>query len=299
MRLNSCLWVYLLIAAALVLACGGASEKPKAAAGTPAGILELVDIADIVKTSQVETYVGESLYEYINGGAELFHQYDFVEVSTADFKSDEQEIVADIYQFSSSNNAYGLYSMIRPESIEIIKIGVQGFASETSFDFVKDKFIVRLVCYDGTPEALEVMRKLATQIESVISGVSELPVMFGLFPLENRVENSEKIVAEAYLGQAGLDDVYTVDYIFDTETVQMFISADDDGAKFNILAESSVISADDMKSVKDLPFNTGKVVVLEDPYSGKILAGLKDDKLAGVVGYAEQIKPVVNDWLLQ
>jgi hypothetical protein len=53
-----------------------------------------------------------------------------------------------------------------------------------------------------------------------------------------------------------------------------------------------------MKSLKDLPFVPAKFKLADDPYYGKILAGLKGDKLPGCVGYKESMKPFINDWLV-
>ena len=298
MRSNTLLG-FVIIVLIMLAACGGDTPKPAAKADSPQTILEAVKAAGTTKVSEVETYVGESLYEYINGGAEVYHQYDFVKVSTADFNVDGIEIVADVYEFDSSDNAYGMYSMLRPDGIETVKTGVQGFTSETSYDFIKGKYLVRLICYDGNAEAVAAMNKLAAAFAETVPGTTTMPSMFANFPEDGKIANSEKIVAESYLGQAGLDDIYTVDYDYDTEQVQMFLATDQTGEKYMKWAEAVKPDADALKSVKDLPFDSGKVLVVEDHYYGKILAGLKDGKLAGVIGYHDKLKPVVITWLTQ
>ncbi len=283
----------------LIASCGGGTEKAAKPADSPETILKTIKLADIGIASEVSTYEGESLYEYINGGAEVWHTYDFTRVSTADFKAGDIEMVADIYEFDNSTGAYGMYSMLRPDNIEVIDIGVQGYSSESNFDFVKGKYIVRILNYDNTPEATEAMAELAGGFESVITGTTSLPVLFTKFPIEKRKPNSEKISAESYLGQAGLNDVFTVDYDFDNENVQLFLADDKAGRAFDSWMSSAEIDANGMKEVKDLPYANGKVMITRDSYYGQVLAGIKNGKIAGVVNYSEQVKPLIYDWLIQ
>lgn len=299
MRFNTKRQLFILVIAVLIISCGGSTEKTVKQTISPKAILESIEIAGINKVSEGETYVGESLYEYINGGAEVWHTYEFVEVSTVDYKAGDVEIVADVYEFDNPINAYGMYSILRPDEVETINIGVQGYSSQTNFDFVKGKYIVRILSYDSTPEAITAMDDLARAIETGITGTTSLPALFAKFPQANKKPNSEKITAESYLGQAWLVNVFTVDYDFDNENVQLFLIDDKTGEIFSNWIANSDIDADAMKSIKDLPYETGKMIILKDSYYGQVLAGLKNGKIAGVVNYSEQIKHVVNDWLIQ
>jgi hypothetical protein len=72
-------------------------------------------------------FVGDSLWEYINGGAELYHTYEFVDVATAYYLQDSTEIVVDIYRFATPDDAYGMYTQLRPGGPGTMNYGIEGF----------------------------------------------------------------------------------------------------------------------------------------------------------------------------
>jgi hypothetical protein len=286
-----------LILLVLLAACSSSDEKQAGTSITPAAILEKFRQQDIARVSDIETYVGQALYEYINGGAEIYHQYGFIRVSTADFKVGELEIVADIYEFGESDLAFGIYSTFRPPNVAPVDIGVQGFTSETSFDYVKGKFLIRLICYDCTAEAHDILAGFAAALDKIIPGTTSKPGIFALFPKKNSVINSEKLIAQSYLGLAGIDKVYSFEYAINEGMAQLFISDDADGDKYADWAAQVNIDAGALKSIKDMPFDPGKMFMADDSYYGKILVGNKNGKLIGVVGYDINFKDFVSDWL--
>lgn len=61
------------------------------------------------------TYEGkEKLYEYINGGAEPYLSYSFVRVVSAEYHKDtDKKILVDIWEFGSSEDAFGVFTKDR------------------------------------------------------------------------------------------------------------------------------------------------------------------------------------------
>jgi len=63
------------------------------------------------KLSDNELYSPQNLYEYINGGAELYISYQFKHLLTQSYTdSDSTEIRIDLFDMGSSFNAYGIFS---------------------------------------------------------------------------------------------------------------------------------------------------------------------------------------------
>jgi hypothetical protein len=296
MRIKLTWWISLITLAAIFIACGGSGKKSEKA-DTPEGILNSIDYPDIKKTSKIETYVGQSLYEYIDGGAEAYHQYNFVEVSTAAFDVDGIELTADVYKFDNSDDAYGMYSVLRPEDANVSAIGVEGFESEASFDFVKGSYLVRIISYEVADGSAQAIRKLVSKIADAVPGTTYKPEMFTIFPADDKIPHSERIIAKSYLAQSFLTEAYTVKYSWEADTAEAFIMPDETGEKFVQWSEAANIDADAMKSVKDIPYDSSKVFVADNPYYGKIIAGLKDGKLIGIIGYKDNMKSFLADWL--
>jgi len=67
-----------------------------------------------------KTYVGGALYEHINGGAELFHEYGFVVARVGYYRNGEKEILVEIYEMASPAAAHALYRFTRnPEATRL------------------------------------------------------------------------------------------------------------------------------------------------------------------------------------
>ncbi|MCX6834252.1 MAG: hypothetical protein NTW07_03815, partial [candidate division Zixibacteria bacterium] len=256
-----------------LVACGGGSQNP-----TNGSLAQYFPDRNndegLVKGSEIRTFVGDSLWEYIDGGAELYHTYGFVKVSTADYKSAQVELVLDLYEFKTPDGAYGFYSMLRPDQPDIVRLGVEGFFSGSSLDFVRGNILARVIGFDETPPTGEAIRSLASQVASLLPGSTERPAMFGLFPQGNVIANTDKMIGAAFLGQAFLKNVYTRDFAISGDTITLFVLNDPDGAAF---AEwSSVVSEKErsLVSLTDMPFDEGHSLLIANPYYGDILAGL-------------------------
>ena len=274
------------------LGCGGGNSDDDSAFFPK----EFSDIG-AKRISEPQTFVGESLYEYIDGGAELYHLYNFVDVTTASYDMDGIEIVADIYQFDTPDNAYGLYSLMRPESPFPVKLGVEGFASKPNVDFVKGKYLVRLITFETTTLAEHSIQELSLEIEKLIPGTTAYPPVFSKFPAENKIAYTDKIQADSYMGYGFMNMVMTQDYLIDEDTITLFMTDDANGEKFLQFKEMAVIDEGVLKALGELPFDAGQAVIIATSYYGEVLAGLKNGQLYGVVNYSDKSKDFVKNWL--
>ena len=289
--------IVLILAMALLLSgCGGESESTEDSASTDF-LPDKIDATGFERSSEVETYIGESLFEYINGGAEVYHQYGFVDVITAYYTQDQTEIVVDVYRFEDSDNAYGLFSSLRPLEPTVVDYGIEGFTSRTTVDFVKGKYLVRLVGYDDSPETSSALLSMAKEFDGLIPGKTTPPRIFALFPVDSRIESTMKIQAESFLGRKALTDVYTVDYSADGETVTLFLTNDATGEKYAQWSEQAAEHKTTAVTLQSFPYDDGKVFIAEDAYYGRIVAGIKGEKLCGIVDYDERRKDILISWL--
>ena len=58
-----------------------------------------------------ETYNGNSLWGYMNGGADIYLEYGFKGLRVQEFKIDDQIIKAEIYLMNDQESAFGIYSI--------------------------------------------------------------------------------------------------------------------------------------------------------------------------------------------
>ncbi|MCP4583045.1 MAG: hypothetical protein GY839_15660 [candidate division Zixibacteria bacterium] len=286
----------LLVSGILIFACGD-SKKATVKVDPADYLIQKFDQNGIERVSEVRRFIGETLYEYINGGAEIYHLYDFIEVVTADYKVGETEIVADIYSFENPDLAYGMFSTLRPLTPAPIGLGVEGFSFGSSLDFVKGNYIIRIIGYDETSETASAIEKLSNQLNSLVPGRTSKPERFAVFPQKDRIDFTEKIHAQSFLGQKALTDIYSMNFQIESDTITLFLSDDKGGGKFKQWFEAIEYDEASMKAAKSLPFDQPKALMIEDSYYGTIVAGLKNDNLIGIIGYKDQHKDFLLEWV--
>ena len=279
----------------LLSGCGGTKQSQ---ADDLAGYFpDKIETAGLQKFSEVRTFVGDSLWQYIDGGAELYHTYGFVKVSTADYRSNDAELVLDLYQFKTPEGAYGLYSALRPDDPSLVTLGVEGYVTGSSLEFVRDNIMARVMGFEESEAVGKALRALAGQMANALPGTTQQPAMFSLFPSDHAVANTDKIIGASYLGQSFLNMIYTRDYQFENEKLTLFMVQDSSGATFAnwVLATSDTDKA--AGKAAGLPFDENYCLLVTNNYYGQVLAGLRSGHLAGVVNYTEQRSEFVSAWL--
>ncbi|MCP4706459.1 MAG: hypothetical protein GY865_17820, partial [candidate division Zixibacteria bacterium] len=259
---------------ALILLIGCGAETKKETLSSSQYLPEKTVRSDLVRFSEIRTFPGESLWEYINGGAEVYHLYKFIEVTTADYKNDQIELVADIYHFDGEENSFGLYSMLCPAGAKIINLGVEGFLSPASVNFVKGEYLIRLTGFEDTNESELALINLAEELNEIIPGTTERPKQFGLFPNENKVSGLDKYFAEQFMGQKFLSGVFSRNVVLDSDTVTLFVSSDVSGGKFLSWSNYSEKINKKKDRPENIPFDDTLCLVIEDNYYGDIIVGL-------------------------
>ena len=272
----------------------GQKDQPVTTQTTADILIANVDSIGLERSSGVRLFVGDSLWEYINGGAELYHKYKFVDVATADYFLDSIELVVDIYRFDSPVHSYGLYSMLRPESPQTVSMGIDGFSSPSNLVFVKGSHVVMVTAYDAGEKVTNAITNTAEYFNSTVAGIVSRPRWFTAFPQVDIVPASDQIFAESFMGQAFLTDVYCQKHDRDGDTLLLFATEDESGAKFISWQEQI---GSDGREIKDLPFDEGLSVRFTHSYYGEIVTGLSGGRLVGVVGFSDKHAEFVADWL--
>jgi len=279
----------------LVIACGG-SRTP-----TEADIMEKClpgsrPSLGLTREDDIVRFGGDSLFNYINGAAEMYHKYGFQEVHVGRYVKDGGEITVDIYRFAGPDMAFGMYTTLRPAGPETVSLGMEGFALGPILIYSKGAYMVNVQTYDDAVFTGPDIVAVAAAVEKDLPGTTDMPVTFGLFPDASRVPHSEKIFAESYLGHGFLTDVYAVDYSFEAGDVTLFVTHDADGGKLSQWSEA-VSPADTGPGAPALPYDEGRTIIFSDRYYGGVVAGNKGGRLAGMVGYREGYERALADWL--
>lgn len=293
--MRNVLLVVLLAAVALGIGIGcGGESAPQTESGSPTGFFpDKIDSLSIVRSSDVRLFVGDSLWEYINGGAELYHLYGFGDVATAYYSRGETEIVGDVYRFDSDEGCFGLYSELRPPEADPVPYGVEGFSTGASTDYVKGRYLVRLTGYDETEATVNLIADMAAIMNAAVPGTTELPATFARLPETNKVERSEFYKADSYLGHDFLKRVYGRLYAIDGDTLTFFCV--EAGNILQNWRDAAGDDASDYGGSDMIGFDDSGLIVTSD-YYGDILVGKRAGWLLGVIGFRQEHQAAITAW---
>jgi len=126
-------------------------------------------------------YTPENLFEYINGGAELYLSYGFrVVMNRIYYKKDQPDIIVDIFDMGNSKNAFGLFMHSR-ENIDTLFGQGSEYASGMLI-FWKDHYFISILAFPENEELKNAVFKLAGIIENKIKKDGPLPVLINYLP---------------------------------------------------------------------------------------------------------------------
>lgn len=296
MNRDKTVFIAIIISGVLLQACGGGKRSSQDLSCSNF-LPDEIAPAGIERSSEIRTFEGESLFEYINGGAEIYHSYNFVEVATATYGSNGTEMVVDIYRFENPDNAYGLFASYRPENPAFVQLGAEGFSSPTSIDFVKGPFVVKVIGFEKSAEIEQAVSVLASEINGILPADDSRPQKFSIFPQRDIIEATDRIYAESFLGHGFLTGVYVRKYQLDSDTLTLFITEDGPGEKFALWFELGAADGSAEPASDDLLFDDGRAFVIENSYYGRIVTGLKGEHLLGVLNYSDDKKDFLTEWL--
>ncbi len=134
-------------------------------------------------------YSAGNLYEYINGGAELYRSYGFSRLFNRTYaKEGQPDIIIDIFDMQEAANAYGVF-MHSGETPDR-SIGQGSEISDGMITFWKDRWYVTILAFPATDSSRETILEIARRIEEAIPENGPLPELLQYLPGENLIESS-------------------------------------------------------------------------------------------------------------
>lgn len=112
-----------------------------------------------------EHYEREGLYGYINGGSEIFLQYDFRRVEAGRYKKINgetgPEVTVDLYQMGSVLDAYGIFSIRREGGEKTLDLGgIPNWLSESQASLASGVHYVNIIGFETKAEDLAAFARL-------------------------------------------------------------------------------------------------------------------------------------------
>jgi Family of unknown function (DUF6599) len=128
-----------------------------------------------------QIFARDDIFDYLDGGGEIYLAYDFRFVFVREYvRDDAPSIVVEIYQMSSSEDAYGVFT--HDTDGDEVDLGQGAIYAAGLLRFWKDKIFVRIMADRETPEAKAFVMSLGARIVGAIPEEGEKPRLIRFLP---------------------------------------------------------------------------------------------------------------------
>jgi hypothetical protein len=138
---------------------------------------------------EVRQYDRKTLFKYIDGGAELYLAYRFRKLYVHTYtKAGEPNIVMDIYDMSTPEDAFGVFTAEREG--EDIGIGTGSEYEAGLLRFSKGWFFVSIMTFEETRQTRKAVLSLAKAAADAIQSIGDKPQLLLFLPEKGLMERS-------------------------------------------------------------------------------------------------------------
>ena len=194
------------------------------ASGGERGTYSFPEMAGWKQSGEIQIFSRANLYDYINGGADLYLKYDFQELKVAEYQNDRKaSVTIEVYRHKTPVHAFGIYSQERLSNANYLEVGAQGYSEKGVLNFLAADCYVKMSSVDVGPEDREVLLAFAKKIVENWERKGSLPSVLSSFPREGEKKNSEKFIAREFLGYAFFHSAFTADYELSGRKFKLFV----------------------------------------------------------------------------
>ena len=261
-----------------LLACG------LAAAADTAPVPTCTLVPGWSQKGEARSYVGDNSFEYMDGNAEGYLIYGFVSMHGVSCVKGEVNLVIDISDFGTADQAYGMFTANRDTRQPEAKLGMGGQIVPRRAMFAKGQYYVEIA---AGPEGdhTAVLKEWMAGFEKMVPGSTSTPVALTWFPAEK--QQSLRLVPESVLGIRLLQRGYAAQYDFGKAFVVTEASAEAAGPIMQKLrARFAQTGETTAATVGDEAFQAN------DKYLGRLCFFRKGRYIGGYANVADGQDPV-------
>ena len=159
-----------------------------------------------------QKFYSSDLYQYSDGGADVYLDYGLVAMVHQEYKSSSTDFTLDIYNLGTPANAFGIYAAESSPDYRFLPIGAEGYGSNEILNFLQDEFYVKLSAFSDKEKTGPLLERFANSVSRRIGGSSSMPGFLCLFPERDLVSHSWKYIKKAPLGHEFLAPAVLASY---------------------------------------------------------------------------------------
>lgn len=278
----------------MLLCAASPQTAPKAEESTSRLLSLLPEWSGWSPIEQPQSYFSETLFEYINGAAEVYLSYDFEELLVAQLvKVDgEANVSIEIYDMGDTLNSFGIYSAERYPESRFVSSGIQGYIDEGALNFLAGRYYIKLLCFDCEEEADDILLSFSKEITQRVGDVGGYPAALGFFPQKGLIPNSEKFILRNFMGYSFLHHGYLANYRLEDMEFDCFcVEGSDEDEAQDMLEQYLAARPKDSTSERAAGY------LVKDRYYQKIYIARVKNFLCGVLKIKEGAESVGEEYL--
>ncbi len=251
--------------------------------------LSMPDLKGYRKSMNYPVYLPENLWDFINGAADNYLAYGFVDLHVAEYKKGKNVIKLEIYRHSNNTMAFGIYSTERSPSFNFKNLGAQGYMADGAINFFKGSYYVKIRIYSKNEKTLQAAESLAIRTSDMLAGESKMPTVLSRFPDKGKKLNEETYVNESVLGHKFLNKAYKAIYEIGSDIFSIFILDNNSSEEAIKLVEAYLKSA----GLDEVGAGSGKYM-FTDGYNGTIFLAWKENQIIIISGLSKDQSEIAD-----
>jgi hypothetical protein len=157
------------------------------------------------KSAPPRVFTKADLYGHIDGGAEVFLELGFEELTVQHYRNGADEIVAEIYRMSDPSAAYGIYVSKCGREIRDPRVTARHTLSKFQLMFLRNRYFVLINNNGGKDAVTPSVVAFGNYVLSRLPADATVPAL-ALLPGPGQVKDSARLVR----GQYTLQAIYTL-----------------------------------------------------------------------------------------
>lgn len=170
------------------------------------------EVVGWTRVEDPQQYRGDELFMMIDGGADIYHEYGFSQVVAGEYENAEGKFIRlEIYEMTSPQAAYGIYSFKTSADGKTLDIGQAALLEEYYLNIWKGNLLVTIVGSDAETATTDAVIAFGRFIDRHYSEQGSVPELAQLLLSQPVAFSNPKYV----LGSIGAMN----SYVFDTEDI--------------------------------------------------------------------------------
>jgi hypothetical protein len=234
------------------------------------------------KVMNYPVYGPDNLWDFINGAADTYLAYGFVDLHVAEYKKGKNVIKLELYRHKDNTMAFGIYSTERSPSFRFMNLGAQGYIADGAINFFKEDYYVKIRTYSKSEKVQRSAESLALKISNSLTGDSKMPSMLSRFPETGRKPNEETYINESVLGHKFLNKAFKAVYVIGPDNFSVFILENNSPE----VAKKTVNDYLSSAGIEAIESESGRYM-LKDGYNGTIFLAWKENLVIIISGLSK------------